>query len=186
MVCTTPPTGGGHPHPPSHNTRALNRPSGSRAPSGEQKNPLLADWRVSGEIFLQKAYQDKLQALSSLPRETSTQKQYKSCWSKWVGWCHKQQVDPIQPTIVKVVDFLSVLFQSGSAISSTIPPMDASPVGQHPLGCKFMKGAFDMRPPQPKYSHTWDVALVTKYLENPPNYSDLPISTLTTRNVLCY
>ena len=36
-----------------------------------------------------------------------------------------------------------------------------------------------MRPPQPKYSHTWDVALVTKYLENLPNDSDLPISTLT-------
>ena len=69
MVCTTPPTGGGHPHPPSHNNRAFNRPSGSRAPSGEQKILLLSGWRVSDEIFLQKAYQDKLRALSSLPRE---------------------------------------------------------------------------------------------------------------------
>ena len=36
-----------------------------------------------------------------------------------------------------------------------------------------------MRPSQPKYSQTWDVALVTKYLENLPNDSDLPITTLT-------
>ena len=36
-----------------------------------------------------------------------------------------------------------------------------------------------MRPPQPKYSQTWDVALVTKYLENLLNDSDLPITTLT-------
>ena len=42
-----------------------------------------------------------------------------------------------------------------------------------------MKTAFNMRPPQPKYSQTWDVALVTKYLENLPNDNDLPISNLT-------
>ena len=106
-----------------------------------------------------------------------------------MGWCDKQQVDPIHPSIVKVVDFLSDLFQSGlqystlnsyrSAISSTIPPVDASPVGKHPLVGKSLKGAFNVRPPQPKCPHTWDFALVTKYLENLPNDSDLPISTLT-------
>ena len=57
--------------------------------------------------------------------------------------------------------------------------MDASLVGQHPLVCKFMKGAFNMRPLQPKYSYTWDVALVTKHLENLPDDGDLSIGVLT-------
>ena len=140
MVCTTPPTGGGHPHPPSHNTRALNRPSGSRAPSGEQQNPLTCRLEGIRRDLLTKGLSGQATGIVLAAQRTSTQKQYKSCWSKWVGWCHKQQVDPIQPSIVKVVDFLSVLFQSGSAISSTIPPVDASPVGQHLLVQIYERG----------------------------------------------
>ena len=109
MVCTTPPTGGGHPHPPSHNTRALNRPSGSRAPSGEQQNP-------------------RLEGIVLTAQRTSTQKQYKSCWSKWVGWCHKQQVDPIHPsdlpisTLTKKCAMLLAL--SGSKRQSDLRALD--------------------------------------------------------------
>ena len=61
-----------------------------------------------------------------------------------MGWCDKQQTTHIQPSIAKVVDFLSERFQAGlqystlnsyrSAIRSTIPQ-----VGQHPLVCKFKK-----------------------------------------------
>ena len=67
-----------------------------------------------------------------------------------MGWCDKQQIYPIQPSIAKVVDFLSEHFQAGlqystlnsyrSAISSAIPQVEECPVGQHPLVCKFMKG----------------------------------------------
>jgi len=47
----------------------LTSPQGQDHPLVSNKTLLLAGWRVSGEIFLQKAYQDKLRALSSLPRE---------------------------------------------------------------------------------------------------------------------
>ena len=47
----------------------LTGPQGQEHPLASNKTLLLAGWRVSGEIFLQKAYQDKLQAFSSLPRE---------------------------------------------------------------------------------------------------------------------
>lgn len=36
--------------------------------------------------------------------------------------------------------------------------------GGHLLVTQLMKGMFNSRPPKPKYSHTWDVTLVTKYL----------------------
>ena len=108
-----------------------------------------------------------------------------------MGWCDKQQIYPIQPSIAKVVDFLSEHFQAGlqystlnsyrSAISSTIPQVEGCPVGQHPLACKFMKGVFNSRPPQPKYSGTWNVGLVTKYLEGLPSDSALTVSVLTNK-----
>ena len=47
----------------------LTSPQGQEHPLVSNKTLVLAGWGVSGEIFLQKAYQDKLQALSSLPRE---------------------------------------------------------------------------------------------------------------------
>ena len=113
----------------------------------------------------------------------------------WVGWCDKGQINPIQPSTAKVVDFRSELFQEGlpcstlnsyrSAISSTIPQVEGCPVGQHPLVCKFMKGIFNSHPPQPKYSGTWVVGLVTKYLEGLPSDSDLTVSVLT-KNTQCF
>ena len=45
--------------------------------------------------------------------------------------------------------------------------------------CKFIKGVFNSLPPQPKYSRTWDVGLVTKYLEGLPSDRDLTVSVLT-------
>ena len=44
-------------------------PQGQEHPLVNNKTLLLAGWRVSGKAFLQKAYQDRLQTLSSLPKE---------------------------------------------------------------------------------------------------------------------
>ena len=44
-----------------------------------------------------------------------------------------------------------------------------------------MKGVFNLRPPQPKYSCTWDAGLATKYLESLPANNDLAFSVLTKR-----
>ena len=175
MVCPTPPTGSSHPHSPSHNCRSLNGTTGSGTPTGEKQNPFACRMEGIRQGLLAKGLSGQATNIVLAAQRTSTQNQYKSCWSKWVGWCDKRQINPIQPSIAKVVDFLSERFQAGlqystlnsyrSAISSAIPQVEGCPVGQHPLVCKFMKGVFNSRPPQPKYSGTWDVGLVTKYLE---------------------
>ena len=38
-------------------------------------------------------------------------------------------------------------------------------VGQHPLVIQLLKRMLNIRPPKPRYTHTWDVHLVTKYLD---------------------
>ena len=151
MVCPNPPTGSSHPHSPSHDRRSLNRTTGSGTPTGEQQNPFACRLEGIRQGILAKGFSGQASNIVLAAQRTSTQNQYQSCRSKWVGWCDKQQIYPIQPSIAKVVDFLSELFQAGlqystlncyrSAISSTIPQVVGCPVGQHPLVCKFMKGS---------------------------------------------
>ena len=77
--------------------------------------------------------------------------------------------NPTKGPIADVVNFLAELFHQGyqyrslnayrSAISSVHEKVDGEPVGQHPLVLQVLKGAFNERPPRPKYHSTWDVNL---------------------------
>ena len=44
-----------------------------------------------------------------------------------------------------------------SATSVTHTPIDGVVVGKHPLVSRLMKGIYNQRPPQPRYTSTWDV-----------------------------
>ena len=104
-----------------------------------------------------------------------TSKPYDSLFGKWVRWCNQRYTNPISGDINEVVNFLAELFQQGyqyrslnayrSAISSVHERVDGYEVGQHPLVTRLIKGVFHERPPQPRYTVTWDVAIVTAYLE---------------------
>ena len=125
----------------------------------------------------------------------STNAQYKSCWAKWCSWCRQQQVDNFRPAVSDLVHFLTELFEQGkqysaintsrSAISSTVPPLDNTPLGQHKIVCSFMKGVFNKRPPKPRYSGTWKVSLVTGLFKKWPVNSNLDLKRLQ-GSVLCY
>lgn len=52
-----------------------------------------------------------------------------------------------------------------SALSSVLLPVDGHPLGEHPIIIRLLKGMFVCRPPQPKYTCTWDVDILLKYLE---------------------
>ena len=66
----------------------------------------------------------------------------------------------------EVANFLASLYQAGyqynsvnayrSAISSVHEKVDGVSVGQHPTVTRLVKGIFDIRPPIPRYSNTWD------------------------------
>lgn len=64
-----------------------------------------------------------------------------------------------------------------SALSSFIS-VDGRPVGQHPLICRFLKGAFERKPPSTKYYGIWDVQTVLDFLRT---YS--PIASLTLKQI---
>ena len=43
--------------------------------------------------------------------------------------------------------------------------IDNVPAGQHPLVCRFVKGAFERKPPSKKYYAIWDVRQVLNFLK---------------------
>ena len=52
-----------------------------------------------------------------------------------------------------------------SAISMTHKEIDGTPVRQHPLVSRFLKGVFNSHPPAPKYATTWDVDIVLSHIK---------------------
>ena len=90
----------------------------------------------------------------------------------------------------RIVDFLAEIFDTApleystlnvyrSALSAYHPMIDGYKVGQHPLVRDLLRGAFNTRPPRPKYAETWDVDSVLRGLiEWGPN-GQLSLSQLT-------
>ena len=62
--------------------------------------------------------------------------------------------------------------------------VDGYKVGQHPLVSRTIKGIFRKRPPQPRYSKTWDVATVTRYIESLGGHDSLSLAELTHKIVM--
>ena len=98
-----------------------------------------------------------------------TKKQYSTYITKWQKFCNQRQISHIQPSVVYVLDFLTLLYQQGltysaintaqSALSSYITLENGTCVGKHPLVPRLMWGIFQEKPPRPKYTEIWDVSI---------------------------
>ena len=117
-------------------------------------------------------------------------KTYDSLFRKWIGWCNQRDSDPVSGPVSEVVNFssrplstrISVQILELIQVSNFIrihDKVDGYTVGQHPLITRLLKGAFHTHPPLPKYSHTWDVNVVTTYLNNLGENTSLSLPNLT-------
>ena len=119
----------------------------------------------------------------------NTETAYSCNWRRWQVWCRERCVDPLCASIGQILDFLTSQFAEGkqfrtlnsyrSAISMTHPPIDGVVIGKHPLISRFMRGVFNNRPPQPRYSFTWDVAKVLSHIRSLGTNDTLPMKELT-------
>ena len=108
-------------------------------------------------------------------RDKST-KAYNSLFHKWECWCAQRDRNPISGSVVDIANFLAELYQDGyaysslnsyrSAISSVHEHIEGYPVGQHPQIARILKGAYNLRPPKPRYSNTWKVSTVVTWLDS--------------------
>ena len=93
----------------------------------------------------------------------------------------------------EVANFLATLFEEGyqyssvnayrSAISSVHDKVEGVNVGQHPTIIRLLKGIFNVRPPIPRYSATWDVQKVLDFLEAGGKPPTMSLKALTLRTV---
>ena len=126
-------------------------------------------------------------------RETSG-RMYDSLFGKWASWCVERDIDPISGDITGVVNFLADLFHQGyqhrslcsyrSAISSVHEKVDGQPIGSHPMVSRLLEGAFHERPPQPRYSATWDISVVANHILSLGDNQNLAFADLTLKLVM--
>lgn len=94
----------------------------------------------------------------------------------------------------EVANFLADLYEKGyqqrsinayrSAIASAHDRVDGVSVGQHPTISRLMAGVANLRPPQPRYTSTWDVNKVLGHIEKKGENKDLSLKDLTLKTVM--
>ena len=114
---------------------------------------------------------------------------YDSHFRKWASWCAERGCDPVSGPASDVANFLAELHKEGyqssslnsfrSAISSAHDQEDGISIGKHPMICRVLKGAFNARPPLPRYTSTWSVETVLHYLESIGPSTSLSLKLLT-------
>ena len=119
-----------------------------------------------------------------------TEKQYSAALKCFCCWCDRRQRNPLQADLETVCDFLTEQFEDfnkscstinsyRSALSSVLLPIDGYSVGEHPIIARLLKGMFHVRPPEPRYSFTWDVNVLLTFLESWFPLSALELKQLT-------
>ena len=167
-------------------------PEGPSRPSEDSSNvPQTTLSRVS---CLRGQYQtmgipDNVTEILLSASRPSTRKTYQSAWRRWSGWCVKRKTDPLSAPLTDILLYLTEYFNSGaayrsvnvarSAISTSHTKLNGLPVGQNPLVIQLLKGMFNNRPPKPRYSHTWEVSLVTTYLASLGSNRSLSLKQLS-------
>ena len=156
-------------------------------------SPTLAAWVFSGKDSEHNLSAGASRLLLSSWRQ-KTAKSYDSLFNKWVRWCNERNSDPVSGDINEVINFLAALYDEGyqyrslnayrSAISSVHEKIDGYDVGQHPMVTRLIKGAFQERPPQPRYTETWNVATVTTYLESLGDNEKMSLNDLSYKTVM--
>ena len=117
---------------------------------------------------------DSATSLISSARRPSSNSNYDSSWGKWVSWCSRKEIYPIQCSVHFVLDFLVEPFNFGYkyrsinsymfAISAYHCYVEGKPVGQRKQVCSLLRGVFTEKSPQPRYAFTCDVQVVLAFV----------------------
>jgi len=184
----------GETHPTPIQQEAFDRSNGCQS-SHDHSGPFTASRLDCVRSSLQsRGLSEEAIALICASWRVNTEASYSSGWRIWSGWCSTKGVNPTNTSIEIVIEFLTAQFHQGkqystlnsyrSCISGTHMPVDGFQVGKHPLISRTMKGAFHLRPPQPRYNGRWDVSKVLQHLKSKGDIAALSLKDLTFRLVM--
>lgn len=99
----------------------------------------------------------------------------------------------MQPSVATVLDFLYELYEAGlgynaintarCALSQVVYIRKSCTIGAHPWVVRFMKAVYNLRPPVPRYSQTWDVDVLLRKVGSLSPVSSLSLKKLTLKTV---
>ena len=116
-----------------------------------------------------------------------TKKQYDCTVRRWREFCCTQEIHPITPHVNDVVEFLAFLYEkvgrygvlatARSTLGNFLHIPGVPVLANHPLIQKVVKGAYNTKPPAPRYVVIWDTDFLLQYLDSLENNSiDLLLS----------
>lgn len=108
----------------------------------------------------------------------STKQVYNRRWATFSSWCTERGYNPRSASVSQICAFLQCQLNNGaaygslavfrSAISKFHEGLNGKPVGQNVHICRFLKGAFNIRPPNKSLLPSWDLSVVLEGLGKPP------------------
>ena len=189
MVSKTPGGSDRRTHPPPDDPGHLAEHARRGPPTGDQGPPPSSRMAHIRQSLSSRGFSEGVIGILKKSWREATESAYGSVWRKWDSWCLTRNLHPISAPLSEILEFLLEEFNSGkqyrtlntarSAISMTHSEVDGVRVGQHEIVSHFMKGLFNSRPPLPRYTSTWDVDIVLKYLSALPEDELLQLPILT-------
>lgn len=124
----------------------------------------------------------------------ATAKQYRTHVNSWLQFSDRGHIDPLNPTVTDIVNFLADTFHRGvgyeavntarGALSSLGIVVDGCRAGNHPLVNRLLRGVFNLRPSTPRYTDIWDVQLVLQKIRTLGPLCALSLKDLTLKLVM--
>ena len=115
----------------------------------------------------------------------NTEASYNSAWKQWCKWCESRHINPLPESVTEITEFLTQEFRIGkSDLLFQSLTVGRNPVGKHPVISRLLKGAYHIRPPQPKYSGRWKVSDLLNTLKSWGQTKSLKLRALTHKKVM--
>ena len=127
-------------------------------------------------------------------RRASSLAQYSVHINRWTEFCDFKQCNPHVSTTPIILEFLQTLVNKNlsyrsintarSALASFVVLESGDKISDDTNVKLFMKGAFNIKPPQARHTISWDPEMVLKKLESEQAPADLPTELLVKRLAL--
>ena len=112
-------------------------------------------------------------------KRASIQSLYNYRWNTWMDWCLQRQMDPIDPSVMTVADFLIFFFEEKklspvsvkgyrSAISSTLKHQSSVDFSSHPVLADVIRSLELEKPAVNRIFPHWHLSLVLDCLKKSP------------------
>lgn len=112
-------------------------------------------------------------------------KQYNTCYRKWWEYCQEHNLATNDPSVSSILTFLTHIFNQGASYGTlnshraALSLLLGNHVSSEESVKRFFKGVYKIKPALPKYSTTWDPAIVLDHIAKYYPHDNLKLEQLT-------